>query len=182
MASTARPPTVGGRPLNEVLDGLMTDKELSRFEVLRKFTNDDLADLESKFGPKLASLRIRYASDLSMGSEMLDNPQYLDVLRTAWFLDRRWLKPSAKTVTGALGYAFGCLLGRQLNMDWCEIRDSYGEALSMVYLSGGGDPTAPERVSFPPFNYIEKRETIGNAEVFQDGLRTVRRLVSGQAV
>jgi hypothetical protein len=97
-------------------------------------------------------------------------------------LDESGAKLKATRVTGALGFAFGCLLAKTLGMKWSEVRDDYGDTLSLVYIADYEHQNLPKTVSFPPFNYVEKREEIGNAEVFQDGLAAVRRLIQGQAV
>jgi hypothetical protein len=64
-------------------------------------------------------------------------------------------------------------------MKWSRLRDGYGETLSMIHLNQSADPSEPERVSFPPFNFIEKRERTFNGDVFRDGLAHAKLIIAG---
>jgi hypothetical protein len=35
------------------------------------------------------------------------------------------------------------------------------------------------QISITPFNYVEKRETVQNVEVFSDGIKEIAKLIGG---
>lgn len=148
-----------------------------RFEVVQRLDQQALAGLESRHGKYFRRLISRYGADLDDCPETWQITENLDLLRIRWLLDKSWFKPSRRQASSGLGYAFGELLAQRLPMQWCLIRDDYGETLSLVFAAEHDNPERPSTVSFPPFNYVEKREKLLNDTVFSDGLARVRELI-----
>ena len=62
-------------------------------------------------------------------------------------------------------------------MEWCLIEDTFGYDVSMVKFSTDAESKYDE-VSVPPFNYVAKRETTQNVEVFADGIREFEKMIN----
>jgi hypothetical protein len=157
----------------------MSADERSRFEVIAVFDAAALHKLEMQFGKTLEKLHTRYLHDRAANRGYVASADYLDALRIAWLLDKSWLKVSTRASTKGFGYAFGRLLSDRLGMKWCLIKDGYGETISMDYFGSADQLSEYEKVSFPPFNFIAKRERSMNGDVFADGLALAQRMISG---
>ena len=157
----------------------MSLEERSRFQVLEVLDAHALLELEARCAPLLCKLHERYLPEIPADHGYLPNADYLDGLRIAWLLDKRWFKPSRRTTSQAFGYAFGRLLSENLGMKWCRIKDGYGEALSMVYFNPSEDSSQYQNISLPPFNFMEKRERTLNGDVFRDGVSLAERMIGG---
>lgn len=150
-----------------------------RFEVVQWLDTEAIKALETRFGKDFRRLVSRYGAALEDSAASWQITENLDLLRIRWVMDKSWFKPSKRQASNGLGYAFGMLLAQRLPMHWCIIRDDYGEILSLVFAAEHDNPERPTSVSFPPFNYVEKREKVLNDTVFSDGLARVRELIYG---
>lgn len=143
-----------------------------RFKLKRRLTESEIEKIWAESRPKISALVARYGDNLPIEDRCTTDPKVLDFIRTKWFLDDSLEKPAASDVTEALWPAFGKLLEHNLGMVWCEIEDNFGVSLSMLYFST--EPTEVyQSISVPPLSYVQKRESIPNAEVFADAVRQI---------
>lgn len=133
------------------------------FDIEHFLSAQEIQDLEADCAPSLRMLNERYTPEVDLSHGYPTKPEYLDVVRTSWLLDNGSDRPQHHEVVKGLGFAFGMLLQQRTEFRWCSVRDTHGAFVSMVRT--GDDPA---RVSIPVFSYIEKRETLRNAEVFCD--------------
>ena len=133
------------------------------FEVTHRLTPDEVSSLVKDHYPSLKALHARYTPQIDVSTGVTRRPEYLDAIRTSWLLDHPNHRPPHATLVRALAPALGLLLHDLMGMDWCVIRDSYGETVSMVGTDRAGNPA-----SVPPFSYIEKREPLQDGEIFVD--------------
>lgn len=133
------------------------------FEVTHRLTPVEVSALVKDHYPGLHALHARYTPQIDVTTGVTRRPEYLDAIRTSWLLDHPNHRPPHSTLVRALGPALGLLLQDLLGMDWCVIRDQYGETISMVGTDRAGNPA-----SVPPFSYIEAREPLQDGEIFGD--------------
>jgi hypothetical protein len=105
----------------------MAAHDRSGFEVLEILDPAAIVQLEAEYGQILGKLHARYLPEIETSRGYLANADYLDGLRIAWLVDKRWFKPGRKVSSRALGYALGKLLADVCDMKWCRIKDGYGE-------------------------------------------------------
>jgi len=138
------------------------------FDIEHFLSPEEIQDLEADCAPSLRRLNQRYTPEVDLSRGYPTKPEYLDVVRTSWLLDAGGDRPQHHEVVKGLGLAFGMLLQQRTGFRWCSVRDTHGTFVSMVRM--GDDPA---RVSIPVFSYVEKRETLRNAEVFCDFFKQV---------
>ena len=140
-----------------------------RFTVKNMLTTSDVARLRSKHFPDLVSLNARYAPEIDLTKSMPVKPEYLDVIRTSWLLDKAAGRPAQQIIVSGLGFGLGALLAHLLEMRWAQIIDKFGESFSML-----GRSSSNSQISVPPFSYVEKKGEVQNAEVFIDLFNLLR--------
>jgi hypothetical protein len=133
------------------------------FKIERYLTPADVALLRREHFIKLQELSTRYVPEVDLAKGLPAKPEYLDVVRTSWLLDKTTDRPPHAVLESGLGFALGLLLSQLLKMKWCSLSDTHCQYLSML----GTDETGGT-ISVPPFNYVKKKEAIQNAEVFVD--------------
>ena len=138
------------------------------FDIDHFLSDREVEALVEDCSPSLHKLNRRYTPEVDLSQGYPSEPEYLDVVRTWWLLDKKSDRPTHEELVKGLGLAFGMLLQQRTPLRWCSARDAHGSFISMVRT--GDDPA---RVSVPVFSYIEKRETLQNAEVFCDFFRQV---------
>ena len=145
------------------------------FEVEHFLSDQEIVELEAECAPSLLMLNLRYTPevDLSQGYSAL--AEHLDAIRTSWLLDAEGDRPQHTALVKGLGLAFGMLLQQRTALRWCRARDSDSTFVSMVRVDD-----SETKISVPVFNYIEKRETLQNAEVFRDFFKQVPSHVLGE--
>lgn len=140
------------------------------FKLRRRLTAAEIEHLWTAAKPKISALVARYGEGLALEGRVATDPMALDFIRTKWFLDDSPEKPPASYLTDALWPAFGRLLEHTLGMVWCEIEDNFGVSLSMVHFRSNASDKY-QSISVPPLSYVQKRESIPNAEVFVDAIK-----------
>lgn len=138
------------------------------FDIEHFLSAQEVEALEADCGPSLQMLNLRYTPEVDLSLGYPTQTEYLDVVRTSWLLDTGSDRPQHQEVVKGLGLAFGMLLLQRTAFRWCSVRDTHGTFISMVRT--GDDPA---KVSIPVFSYVEKRETLRNAEVFSDFFKQV---------
>lgn len=151
----------------------MTDYEV---RVKRALTDSDMRELRDLHWPDLESLTKRYLPMIDTSRGIPCRTEFLDGLRGCWLLDKSPDRPGHEHVVSAVGYAFGLILQETFGMEWCLIEDNYGEGISMIKRQDRPNATY-KQVSIPPFNYVAKRESTQNVEVFADGFREFARMI-----
>ncbi len=146
------------------------------FTVKHQMTRQEVTDLRKQHYPKLENFSHLYAPQLDIKSGFPARPEYFDVIRTKWLLDTSNEKPSFQYLQDAVGLGFGMLLEQTLDMKWCIIVDNFGESISMVHFGNNTDTC--EKISFPQYSYIQKRENVMNAEVFSDAYRQLEHIIT----
>jgi hypothetical protein len=145
------------------------------YQVKRILSAEERQALAEKHSPKLFELTSRYLPDFDISNGVPLRPEFLDVLRGGWLLDKENDKPDYADIVSGVGYAFGLLLEERLKMKWCLIEDNMGEDISMIKFQEETEKD-PKEVSIPPFNYVAKRKEIQNVEVFCDGMSEFEKL------
>lgn len=138
------------------------------FDIDHFLSDEEIQALVDECTPSLCTLNLRYAHQVDLALSYPTQPEYLDVIRTSWLLDQEADRPPHEELVKGLGLAFGMLLQQRTPLRWCSIQDTYGDFISMA--CSGEDPVA---VSVPVFSYVERRETLQNAEVFSDFFKQV---------
>ena len=148
------------------------------FTVNRFLSDEERSELSRTYRPKIEALNSRYTPQIDISAVFPARAEYLDFLRGSWMLDKRDDKPPYDNVRDAVAFGFGCLVEKQLGMRWAIIEDVYGESLSLVWRPDAGTHGCRE-ISFPPFNYLEKRRGVQNVEVCIDMFRKLCESVRG---
>lgn len=146
-------------------------------QIKRTLTDSEIRELNDKHWPALESLTRRYLPMVDTTRGIPCRTEFLDGLRGCWLLDKSLDRPKHELVVSGVGYAFGLILQEMFGMEWCLIEDTYGEDVSMVKRQDRVNATY-KQVSIPPFNYVAKRETTQNVEVFADGFREFERMIN----
>lgn len=145
------------------------------FSVKRKLEKHEIRQLEERCMPCLVALSGRYAPQIDISEGFPKKPVYPDLLRGKWMLDESSDRPDHRDVVDGLGFAFGRILEAKLGMQWCRIQDPFGECISLVAFPPSPDAEY-EKVSFPTFSYVEKREKVQNVEVFVDAFKLLQEM------
>lgn len=132
-------------------------------DIERALSADEVRSLHHQHFADLQALSARYVPEIDPSKGFPAKPEYLDVLRTSWLLDKAADRPPHSVVESGLGFALGLLLAARLQMKWYNILDNSGKVLSMVCTDNAGNT-----ISVPPFSYVKKKDGVQNAEVFMD--------------
>lgn len=128
----------------------------------RFLSGAELRQLLADHMPSLLALNARYTDHIDPANGFPLTPIYIDYLRTTWRLDVSQSRPPENVALAGLGLAFGLLLAACTELRWAIATDDGGQFLTMAKEADG-----PALVSVPPFSYVEKRQNMENAEVFQ---------------
>jgi hypothetical protein len=130
---------------------------------LDHFLSDaELRQLFADHMPSLLALNARYTNHIDPVNSYPLTPIYVDYLRTTWRLDTSQSRPPENVAAAGLGLAFGLLLAACTELRWAIATDDGGQFLTMAKEAGDS-----ALVSVPPFSYVQKRQNVENAEVFQ---------------
>ena len=163
MHPAARPLNSGVRPMSSYT-----------FEIDHYLSEDEIVELADRCYPYLEAISARYAPEIDIEDGFPEKPEYFDVLRTSWLLDKSNDRPPHEDLVAGLGFGFGLLLGARTPLRWCAATDAYGDFVTMAR-----DPEGGPKASVPVFGYVEKRETLQNAEVFVDFFKQVSSDIVG---
>jgi hypothetical protein len=145
------------RPLRRTLG-----VEMSYWVELDHFLSDDeLENLRADHLPRLIALNGKYTKHIDPVAQFPVTPIYVDYLRYSWMTDSSGDRLSQEEAVKGLGFAFGLLLASCTELRWAIARDADGQFLTLARRAKD-----PQLVSVPPFNYVEKRVEVENAEVF----------------
>jgi len=149
-------------------------------EVLHELSPEEIdqsfRDCEARFRQLLR----RYLPEWSKVHTENLNELHLDFVRSSWLNDPRKSRMSKPRANTAFGFAFGTFLCKIHKMRWCTTRDAWGDTLSVVFISDGLCEDQPKLVAVDPFNYVKKRQTVRNFEVFTDGSRAIKLQIHSQ--
>ena len=130
---------------------------------LDHFLSDtELQQLIEDHMPSLLALNASYTDHIDPVNSFPLTPIYVDYLRTAWRLDASKNRPPESAAVKGLGLAFGLLLAACTDLRWAIATDDGGPFLTLAR-----EAVEPVLVSVPPFSYVQKRQDVENAEVFQ---------------
>ena len=146
------------------------------YKVKRPLNDEERKSLAEKHVPKLFELGRRYLPNFDFSNGAPLRPEFLDVVRGGWLLDKQSNRPDYDEIISGMGYALGLLLEERFGMQWYFIEDNEGECISMIKFQDGLNLEHKE-VSIPPFNYVAKRKETQNVEVFCDGITAFEKLM-----
>jgi hypothetical protein len=124
-------------------------------------SGEELEQLQADHLPQLIALNEKYTSHIDATTQFPATPIYVDYLRYSWMTDSSNDRLSQEEAVKGLGFAFGLLLSACTELRWAVARDANGPFLTLARRDED-----PKLVSVPPFNYVEKRVELQNAEVF----------------
>ena len=150
-----------------------------QYTIKHRLTTEEYKALWEEHWPVLRRLSARYLPDFDISRGVPCHVGFIDVLRGKWLLDKATDRPPYTEIVSGVGFAFGLLLAEMLGMEWCLIEDTFGEDISLIKFSTDSESEYKE-MSVPPFNYVAKRETTQNVEVFTDGIREFEKMMKAK--
>jgi hypothetical protein len=148
------------------------------FEILNKPNTEERERLFASCVSSFASMAQRYMPQNPYVHPTELSAAQLDELREAWFTDDQSDKPALQEAHAALSWAYGELLRARLAMQWCHVRNQWGESISVIYLRDEPIANMPSEVMLDPFNYVAKRMQVEHFDVLEAGFDQVRKIIS----
>ena len=96
------------------------------FDIDHFLSDHEVQALVEECSPSLLKLNCRYTPEVDLSQGYPSKPEYLDVVRTKWLLDKAADRPKHQELVNGLGLAFGMLLQQRTPLRWYSARDSGG--------------------------------------------------------